>query len=53
MPKRTYQPKTKKRLRTHGFLARVCGKYTGLKVIKRRRAKQRQNLSKSVNKRYK
>lgn len=53
MTKRTYQPKTKKRLRTHGFLARIAGKYTGMKVIKRRRKKERKNLSKSVNKRYK
>jgi len=53
MTKRTYQPKTKKRARTHGFFARVRDKLGGLKVIKRRRFKQRSLLSKTVNRRYK
>jgi ribosomal protein L34 len=50
MPKRTYQPHTKKRLRTHGFLARAK---KSLNVIKQRRQKGRAELTKSENKRYK
>ncbi|HEY4511030.1 MAG TPA: 50S ribosomal protein L34 [Candidatus Paceibacterota bacterium] len=44
MPKRTYQPKKRKRSRTHGFLAR---KRTpgGRKVTQRRRRKGRARLS--------
>ncbi len=53
MTKRTYQPKTKKRARTHGFFARVSDKLGGLKVVKKRRNKKRQELTKTVNKRYK
>jgi len=53
MPKRTYQPKKRKRIRTHGFLARVRDKLGGLKVVKRRRNKQRKELTKTVNRRYK
>lgn len=44
MPKRTYQPKKKKRKRTHGYRKRnqTTG---GKKTIKRRRLKGRKNLS--------
>ncbi|NPV70003.1 MAG: 50S ribosomal protein L34 [Firmicutes bacterium] len=42
--KRTYQPKVRRRKRTHGFLARMrtAG---GQKVIKRRRLQGRKRLS--------
>ena len=44
MPKRTYQPKKKKRATTHGFLARSASK-TGSKVLKLRRRKGRAKLA--------
>lgn len=44
MPKRTYQPKTRKRAKTHGFLSRMKS-VTGKKVIQRRRLKKRSKLS--------
>lgn len=44
MPKRTYQPKKKKRARTHGFLARTASK-AGKRVLKTRRRKGRAKLS--------
>lgn len=44
MVKRTYQPKKKKRARTHGFLKRMFS-HAGRLVIKRRRAKGRAKLS--------
>lgn len=44
MPKRTYQPKKRKRAKTHGFLSRSKTP-TGKKVLARRRQKGRAKLS--------
>lgn len=42
--KRTYQPKRVKRLRKHGFLARMATR-DGQHVLRRRRLKGRQQLT--------
>ncbi len=48
MPKRTYQPKIRRRLRVHGFRKRMASA-GGRDVIKRRRLKGRHNLAVRMN----
>ena len=44
MPKRTYQPHTRHRAKTHGFRARIASK-AGRLVLKRRRFKGRAKIA--------
>lgn len=44
MPKRTHQPKTRRRAREHGFMKRMASK-AGRSVLARRRLKGRKELS--------
>lgn len=44
MPKRTYQPKKRKRATTHGFLVRSATK-AGKAILKKRRQKGREKLA--------
>lgn len=47
MSKRTWQPKKRKRIRTHGFLEKMKTA-DGRKVLKRRRLKGRKQLAVTV-----
>jgi len=49
MPKRTYQPKIRRRVRVHGFRKRMKSR-AGRQVLKNRRSRGRRALSTKMNK---